>query len=540
MTLDDGQFVRYLTDGYLTLTPTSLSAADHAALWERADQLHRQAEGSPGNAARFDILGDNLRARVPELDRLFADPVIDGALTGLFGDRYLIHPHSYCHRSGPADQPFHQDGNLPWNERGHDRTHRPDWGMLFYYPQAVHPGNGPTEVVAGSQYWTVDHERPDGTWHRGDPVDRSLDRDLLAGPDLAARDRALARGLERGLGVPDVDRRFIEGPAGTVLVAHYDLVHRGSRRGADRRPRYLYKFYVARVADPDPRRGPGPAARPAGRPDLAPVVEANLRWLRADPAVEAGPEATGPGVDAGRDGVASGPVALRDDREDRRVEAAYRLGRRAAAGDEGARRALADGLVAGAESTRRAAGLGLRQAGGAGLAILVSATGHDDAPVRRRAVAALGTSAAAEPEVVAALLGVLAGDPDDLARSNAAYSLGQVARSPSVEPGPIVDGLVDRLAPGVEPDNAHSAGFARSTVRQSAAFALVQVLANHAVDPARIDRIIGEGLLADSDRYVQGLVAEGLVRARDLPARAWRQLARHLVARRWSPPPALA
>ncbi len=556
--LSDRQLDDFLIDGYLVVEPSTLGPADHEHLYGEAAGLYDLARTVRSPTNHLDILGDNLRARIPALDRLLADPAVDGALTTLLGPDHLVHPHSYCHCSSDRDQPFHQDGNLPWNERGHYRSHRPDWLMVFYYPQAVDLTNGPTEIAAGTQYWTVDHEQPDGGWHPGDRLDRSVDDATLADDDLAARDVALRRSLDHGLGVPGITGEFLTVPAGSVVVAHYDLVHRGSRTAGAPERRYLYKFYCARVRPPRAAavtRGRRQDISGARRPStgtavtdttlctaLAPIVAANRRWLTGgrDPVAEAddpGPDGAATDADALADALARWRTDLGSDREHLRVAAAYELGRRAESGDADALSALADALRAPTEGVRRAAGHGLRQAGRAALPALLDAVHAPDATVRRPAIAALGSeTATADPAAVDALVDRLATDPDDLARSNAAYSLGQLARRPDLDPAPLVDALVHRLQPGVEPDNAFNAAFARSTIRQSAAFALVQALANHELDPDRIASIL-DLLPAEPDRYVQGLLVEGLTRTTLSTPALNRRLLSFLTARRWTPTP---
>lgn len=527
---DRDQIVGFLTDGYLTVQPSSLSSDDHSFLYRRAEDLYHLGEvieaGVDDAATHLDVLGDNLRAAIPEIDRVLTDPAVSSTLLALLGPGYVIHPHSYCHRSGPNDQSFHQDGNLPWNERGHYRTHRPEWLLLFYYPQDVDETNGPTEVVAGSQYWTVDHELPDGGWHPGDRIDREVDAAVFSGLDLDARDRAQSQVLERGLGAPETDRRFLHVPAGTVVVAHYDLIHRGTRVAGHPDARYLFKFYAARVHDPAGWSSAGHEPAPTG---LDPVVAANLGWLAQVEATSTADRPSDADVDA-----------LQLGWEGERVAAAYRLGRLAADGDERALAVLVDGLWSGAEGTRRASGHGLVQAGEAGVASLVEGLSADDPVVRRPSAAGLGTAWAGDhSETVTALTTALSSDPDALVRSNAAYALGHVGRRPTVEVGAIVDVLLDRLAPGAEPDNAHGAGLSRSTVRQSAAYALLQLLANHVIDRERMAGVIA-GPMLDPDRYVQGLVVEGLARTPHLDADHRLALVSHLAGRRWSPKPSVA
>ncbi len=526
------RLLTFLVDGYLELTPRDMTANDHRTLYRRAADLYDLSRAVESPTAHLDILGDNLRARVPEIDRVLTDPEIDGALTSLLGPDYLLHPHSYCHRSGTGDQIFHQDGNLPWNERGHYRSHRTDWLMLFYYPQDVDETNGPTEVVAGSQYWTVDHEKPDGGWHPGDRIDRSIDPSVFDGDDPDTRDRHQAEALARGLDVPDLERRFLHVPAGTVVIADYDLVHRGSRVGGHPEPRYMYKFYLARVREPvvDPgRRPPVNLDLPATtRPEVRPVVDAQLRRLLG-------------GVPRRhRVDLARLNAALVGGREDQKVAAAYELGSAARSGDRNALKVLAAGLSAATESTRRAAGHGLTQAGPAAIAPLLAGLASGAATTRRPAVAALGTAAgAAVPEAIAALIEVLRCDPDDLVRSNAAYGLGQLSRHPEADGTAVANALLDRLEPGAEPDNAFGAGFSRSTVRQSAALALVPVLANHRLRDDVLARVV-DGPLGDGDRYVDGLIVEALARAPSLPATLRRRLVGHLAGRRWNPAPSPA
>ncbi len=120
--------------------------------------------------------------------------------------------------------------------------------MLFYYPQAVDETNGATEIVAGSQYWTKDFEKADG-WHRGDPMDRTLTVDEMTADDLAFRDKRVQQGLET-IGIPNLERRFIHVPKGAVVIGHYDLIHRGSRKSPEAPDRFMYKFYFASAVGP--------------------------------------------------------------------------------------------------------------------------------------------------------------------------------------------------------------------------------------------------------------------------------------------------
>jgi hypothetical protein len=252
--LSDEQFLRYLVDGYVVVEPASLTDEFHQHIYSQAAERYAEAETGVSKTPHRDVLGDVLLAKMPDLQRVLDDPAVDGALHSILDPGYFVHPHHFLHESLPGDQPFHQDGNLPWNERGHYRSHRPDWALIFYYPQAVHPDNGPTELVAGTQYWTTDFERGD-EWQAGDLIDRRADRAILSEDDFEGRDRALAESLNQ-TSISDLDRRFICVPAGSVVVAHFDIFHRGSRTTPAADPRYMFKFCVARRVEPN-----GPAWR---------------------------------------------------------------------------------------------------------------------------------------------------------------------------------------------------------------------------------------------------------------------------------------
>ncbi len=135
--LADEQYAQYFSDGILVIQPESLDEAIHDHLYRSAQQIYALVEDSRSNTAHLDIIGDGLHARIPEIDRLIAGPSVSGALSSMLGDSYVIHSHNFVHKSCDADQVCHQDGNLPWNKRGHYRAHRPKWAPRFYYPQEV-------------------------------------------------------------------------------------------------------------------------------------------------------------------------------------------------------------------------------------------------------------------------------------------------------------------------------------------------------------------------------------------------------------------
>jgi hypothetical protein len=85
------------------------------------------------------------------------------------------------------------------------RSHLPRWAMLLYYPQRTTQDMGPTSVLPGTSYWTVDHgkilERYDAPFGE-DRLDWAGMMDgTYSSPSAMRRDRALEASPRRGLGL---------------------------------------------------------------------------------------------------------------------------------------------------------------------------------------------------------------------------------------------------------------------------------------------------------------------------------------------------
>ncbi len=520
--LDDAQMTRFLRDGFVVLSLDELGADFHAALLDAASQAYDEARALGGDSAHLQILGDNLRARIPLVDKLLTSATVRGAVASVLGEGAVLHPHHFVHESTRRDQSFHQDGNLPWNDRGHYRGHRPNWAMLFYYPQGVTEDSGPTEVLPGTQYWTTDFEKPDGGWHRGDAVDRQLPADDLATSDLAARDRRL-RAVVDLLGIDGVRRQRICLPAGSLVLAHYDLMHRGTRTSpAFEGRRFMYKFYFFRSRDPGRPTWRNTAEAPL--PGTAPgpldgIVDSIWHWLRGD--ADWRPEV----VD---DGQVERIEAARA--EDERVALAYEIGY-LARHDAAVRGELGRLLNGDDEAVRRSMAYAAGIAGAAGGAIVNAAMASADPRVRRVAAYAAGEARLTTAPVVEELFARLEHDADDLVRSNAAYALGNIAR---VSGAPVsARRLLARLDPAVEADNTTNGGMSHSTVRVSVVYAL----ANLALTDADLNALAARGL-ADHDRYVNGITVALLERHAQDRGEAWtRALIDHLARAHFHPRP---
>ena len=116
--LSDEQMREFLTHGFVRLK-TELSDAVHQHIYERTEEVFEK-EGNPGN---------NILPRVPELGRVFADPVVTGALQSVLGPDYVMHTHRHPHiNRGPNDGGgWHKDSY--WGVRK-VRCHRTRWAMI--------------------------------------------------------------------------------------------------------------------------------------------------------------------------------------------------------------------------------------------------------------------------------------------------------------------------------------------------------------------------------------------------------------------------
>ena len=234
--LTDEQVQRFIAHGYLCL-PTQLPESFHGEVYERFDRMIGTVDegNNPGN---------NLLPLVPELDAIFADPVVTGALTSVVGPGYAMHPHRALHNNLPGSPAQHLHKDSYWGFRSRVRNHRPRWVMVMYVPQATPLEQGPTGVVPGSQYQT----------RRPDPED-----------------------------MPEVPGSL---PAGGFLLIHYDVWHR-KMKNVTNRNRFMMKFEFARMADPSAaswdHRDPEWRLDDPPRLDMSAVWQRQWNWMRHAP-----------------------------------------------------------------------------------------------------------------------------------------------------------------------------------------------------------------------------------------------------------------
>ncbi len=189
--LTDAQMREFIVNGFVTVN-TALPTTFHDDVFQKTAAVFDK-EGNPGN---------NLLPRIPEIQAVFDDANVKGALTSLLGPDYYMQPHRHPHYNPPGSngQGMHQDGGKRW-------SHHTRRLLVFYYPQDTPVERGPTGVVPISHYFSTNE-----------------------GSQISPE-------------------QPITGKAGTVAFANYDLWHRAMPNQTEER-RYMMKFLYARMTEP--------------------------------------------------------------------------------------------------------------------------------------------------------------------------------------------------------------------------------------------------------------------------------------------------
>ncbi len=190
--LTNKEMYNFIKEGYVVIQP-NLSSEFHNKIRNTIENVFKD-EGNPGN---------NILARIPDINIVFNDPKVSGALESVLGRNYYMHPHRHCHFNAPQSkgQVLHKDGFSR-------RRHRTRWILAMYYPQETTVDMGPTAFVPGSQYCNTE---AGGTANK-----------------------------ELALAVPE----------GSVALVHYDIWHRGTANISNKN-RYMVKFLYLRMEEPD-------------------------------------------------------------------------------------------------------------------------------------------------------------------------------------------------------------------------------------------------------------------------------------------------
>jgi HEAT repeat protein len=209
--LTNEQLKQFLLDGYMIIPPTQLklSTQFHAELFKTASEV-LEREGNPGN---------NILPRIPQLQQVFDDEKIVGTLQRMLGHNYVMQAHRFPHltKKGKAEQLWHKDSFFGYKRPiRHPQLRNV---MLMYYPQKTTLAMGPTAVRKGTHYYSVDPKRYQGKLNNE-----------YAGEQMK-----------------DLDH-YIECEAGSVVIIHYDIIHRGTRNSSS--DRFMFKFQFNRVLEP--------------------------------------------------------------------------------------------------------------------------------------------------------------------------------------------------------------------------------------------------------------------------------------------------
>ena len=505
--LSDEQVRTFIANGYLTLQP-DLPAEFHKEMFDRfVEIIGNDNDDNPGN---------NLLPLVPELQLVFDDPVIKGALTSVLGDGYMMHPHRVLHDNPPDSDPqlWHHDSYWGYKRKVHN--HHPWWVMIMYYPQDIYEQIGPTGVIPGSQY--------------------------------------IAQRLE------DIDQlgSHTRGAGGVCVMIHYDIWHRKMKNFTDLK-RFMVKFEFMRMRRPegvtwdsDCDEWSNPADMPGYR--MEPVWRSTWHWLGGRPLPALTPDpavALDDALAAARDGSADADhqaraealaavarlgadaapaipalvALLGDDNEAVGLNAAYALAHigeagiaplvEAMRGDDGenvddARCFIDQGEKSELEMVARNAAHGLVATGLPALPSLLACACDGGPRVRKYAIFALGELDTDEPDVIDTLVAGCR-DEDPAVRLNAVEALGLKKGTPAA-----AEALGAALFDGDD------------EVRFNASLALARL--GPAAAPATGALVEA---LRDGNRYTMGYAVEALERigTRD----AQQALIRFLKIARWCP-----
>ena len=415
--LTDEAMRDFIINGYVTVK-TDFPPSFHENICQQLDTMFEET----GN------LGNNLLPVIPEIQEVFDHPRVHGAMQGVLGSDYVMHPHRYCHfnQQGSEGQNFHKDSYAGDEQI---RRHRCRWTMAFYYPQGVTEDMGPTAVLPGSQYYETGesaHEQP----------------------EIA-----------------------LCGEAGTVTIVHYDLWHRAMPNRSAKK-RYMLKFLFIRLDEPQvplwERNADDWSALGNGEKSEHPELWESLwDWYNGKQ------NGTSNGVSHTEVDTLIG--ALNSDNERERLNAAYRLGRVGA----DAVPALKQMLHSPSDVIRESTGYALSLMGTPAVPTLINALQATEDSVRASAAFALADMGKVAQEALPALTHA-AQDPSQSVRRHATEGLGLIGQlvSEDTDLSEIIRVLTDGLRDDHYPvrDNAARALAKLGTLAKPATSTLIAQL----------------------------------------------------------------
>ena len=468
---DDAAMMDFVREGFVMFHLDDLPSSYHARICEQMEAVIEKS-GNPGN---------NMLPMVPDLMTMLKHPLVDGALQSILGTDYYVHLHRHPHFRDNIDEGkpgkvhhLHKDsmGNSRFAVDAKRRQHRTRMCMLMYFPQDTPIELGPTAVMPRAQYLL----------HQPEP-----------GEDTVPYE-------------PDKRAIHCAGPAGTVAIVHYDMLHTSTNK-IMAQPRHMIKFLFSRMTEPD--SGPtwdSDGAAWEGSDNLQePIWRAQWDWHCGRP--------DKPSCEAATSDVAALSTELHSECEMDAVRAAYALG--VGGGGPDSVDALVTTLCTMPDEISDAqelsskfdqsdpvcqAGYGLVEMGAAAVPALQAAAGSSTPLIRSRAIDVLGDmgpqATASMPQLLAALE-----DPHDDPRRRAAEALGTVGCG-----APNQAELCVTLAKLMSDDSQQ--------VRRNAAYSLARLgpaMAGSGADESAVVEALSAGLV-DEYQYVRGFSALALQR----------------------------
>lgn len=219
--LSASQLEEWAQQGYIEIQ-TNLPTTLHNQIVGDADRVYLEAGVGQSQAFNSSPIGNNIYSVVPLLEQVFRCPAVDGAVRSILGDGYINHPHRRPHHNDPGSrtQTLHRDSYFGFEFH---RSHMPWWLMAMYYPQDVSADMAPTSVCPGTHFYAANG--------------RFDERHL----DAAVKDKQLASWNSHD--------KHITCSAGTVVLIHNDLWHRGTANTCNKR-RWMFCTMFVRCSAP--------------------------------------------------------------------------------------------------------------------------------------------------------------------------------------------------------------------------------------------------------------------------------------------------
>lgn len=208
--LSEKELKKFIVDGYHIINPNLLKDSNiHDVIYNKVKNIIDK-EGNPGN---------NVSPKVPEMEEILLDPIVDKSIESILGKDYSWHIHRYPHISEKT-QKWHMDtfwGNLK------EKDIEPRWLLVLYYPQKTTLYNGPTELLLGSQHLDIGYEI-----------------------EYEKASNAILYDTNDNFGI----KKKLVIDKGSVVLVDYRIFHRGTSPTDPRHPRFMMKYQCFRTTEP--------------------------------------------------------------------------------------------------------------------------------------------------------------------------------------------------------------------------------------------------------------------------------------------------